>query len=409
MSRSLGEFSSVAKLESYVERAKIDDDDLVERTPDIISVDDHIVEAAGDFTRRVPQRYADIAPRVVHLDDGDAWQVDGSLEPITSAEAFISWKTERTRGNVRVADMRLGAWNVDERVRDMDRDGVWASVLFPSMAFGFAGQRLSRIADPDAGIACVQAYNDWMYEDVVGAHPDRFVATQIVWFRDVDVAVAEIQRNAARGFKAVHFSENPEKLGYPSIHTGYWDPFFRACEETGTVLNLHLGSSSHRIQPSTDSPIKAVHGALTINPILAAFDWVYSEVGLRYPEIRIVLSEGGIDWVPMVISRLDAQADNNDLAGWSSKDLTPRQVMTRNFYFSALFDQAAFGFLGTLCGDRILLETDYPHGDSRWPHSHDHLDRVLVDIAPELVERFYFRNASELYRHPEPPRPASSS
>jgi predicted TIM-barrel fold metal-dependent hydrolase len=77
----------------------------------------------------------------------------------------------------------------------------------------------------------------------------RYIAQQVTWLRDPDIAAAEIVRNADRGFKAVSFTENPECLGYPWLYTDAWDPFFRACEETGTVVNLHIGSSSRVSQP----------------------------------------------------------------------------------------------------------------------------------------------------------------
>ncbi len=71
---------------------------------------------------------------------------------------------------------------------------------------------------------------------------------------DVDLAVAEITRNAARGAHAVCFSEIPPHLKLPSIHTGYWDPLFAVCEETRTTLCMHIGSSSKMPAASPDAP-----------------------------------------------------------------------------------------------------------------------------------------------------------
>ena len=108
--------------------------------------------------------------------------------------------------------------------------------------------------DRELGLACLRAYNDWVVEEWSAVNPSRLIAFQIPWYHDMDIAAQEIERNAARGVKCVSFSENPEKIGMPSLYTNYWDPFFRACEETGTVINLHVGSSSQISKPSKDSP-----------------------------------------------------------------------------------------------------------------------------------------------------------
>ena len=118
--------------------------------------------------------------------------------------------------------MRRGAWDVDARVADMDVNGVWGSLCFPSFLPGFVGQRLTTWPDDEElALAAMRAYNDWHLEAWCGAHPDRFIPNQITWLRDPDDRGAtRSAATPARGFRAVTFSEAPEKLGLPSIHTG---------------------------------------------------------------------------------------------------------------------------------------------------------------------------------------------
>lgn len=73
-----------------------------------------------------------------------------------------------------------------------------------------------------------------------------------IW--DAELMAAEVRRLAELGFHAVTFSENPEKLGYPSYHSDHWDPFWEACSETGTVVCLHIGSSSQLTITSVEAP-----------------------------------------------------------------------------------------------------------------------------------------------------------
>ena len=42
--------------------------------------------------------------------------------------------------------------------------------------------------------------------------------------------------------RAVCFSELPARLDLPSIHSGYWDPFFDVCAATEMVVSMHIGT-----------------------------------------------------------------------------------------------------------------------------------------------------------------------
>lgn len=414
----------------------------------IFSSDDHLLETTATFAGRVEQRYADIAPQIVDYHGGDAWLIDGELHPIAHSDGVASWpigerpdlKTRATAaskvvfeandddvldmdhiehaattaqervqlGLVRVAeDFRPGVYDVDARIDDMDRDGVWASVLIPSITFGFAGQRLSLLPNQPAAYAFVRAYNDWLHEDVASRHPERFVCSQIAWLRDPVVGAQEIYRNAERGFRAVLFPENPERFGLPSVHKRHWDPILAACEETETVLNIHLGTGLQGSRVSTDSPLPVIKGSIAVNPSLSAFDWVFSGIPVRYPRIKISFTEGGVDFVPLVYGRLDTLW-NDSLDGFWDDELKPAEVLIRNFWFSGLYDVGAYDFLSRVCPDHVMLETDFPHGDSIWPNSQEHFAARLASIRPDHVRKFAIENAAELYRHPVPNCPPST-
>jgi predicted TIM-barrel fold metal-dependent hydrolase len=299
----------------------------------------------------------------------------------------------------RFDEMRRGAWDVDARVADMDLDGVYASLCFPSFLPGFVGQRLSTIPDRDLGLAVMRAYNDWHLEAWCGAHPGRFIPNQITWLLDPEIAAAEVRRNAERGFKAVTFSEGPDKLGLPSIHTGYWDPFFRACEETGTVLCLHVGSSGQSPQAAEDSPPEEIAVLFGAWAMFAGVDWLYSMVPVRFPDLKICLSEGGIGWVAGIIDRLDhVYAYQEFLPNWKGKvDLRPSEVFRRNFWFCWMDDGSGWLTRDVIGVENILVESDYPHADSSWPHTQRKLHEQLVGVTDEEIRRVTHANAAELF------------
>ena len=160
-------------------------------------------------------------------------------------------------------DMRPGAFRIKERLIDMDENHVERSLCFPTMP-RFCGQTFLEAEDRELALACVIAYNDWMVDEWCGESAGRLIPLCLIPLWDAQLAAAEVRRNAERGVRAVAFTELPAHLDLPTLHdpAGYWDPFLQACEDTGTVVCMHIGSSSKLMTTSTDAPM-GVRYALT--------------------------------------------------------------------------------------------------------------------------------------------------
>ncbi len=157
----------------------------------IISADDHIVEPPHIFEGRVPARFAERAPRVVQTESGfDTWLYDGELLPNIGLNAVVGRPpAEYSREPTSFDDMRRGSWDIQQRVADMDLDGVFASVNFPSFLPGFGGGRIQTVTDDrDLALAVVRAWNDWHLEEWAGAYPERIIPCQITWLHDPALA-----------------------------------------------------------------------------------------------------------------------------------------------------------------------------------------------------------------------------
>jgi predicted TIM-barrel fold metal-dependent hydrolase len=259
------------------------------------------------------------------------------------------------------------------------------------------------VSDRELARAVVRAANDWHLEEWAGTYPGRIVPLQLPWLLDPEEGAAEIRANAGRGFHAVTFPELPEKLGLPSLHTGYWDPFVAACAETGTVICLHVGSSSSAPATSSGAPSDTV-GVLFFGwAMFAAVDWLYSKLPVRYPELKICLSEGGIGWVAGLLDRLDHVTRFQRIFGtWNDVDLTPREVMQRNFWFCTIDDLAGLEQRHHIGVDHLLLESDYPHQDGTWPDTQAIVWSQIGHFPADEIARMTWRNASELFQHPVP-------
>jgi predicted TIM-barrel fold metal-dependent hydrolase len=378
-------------------------------TVPIISVDDHLIEPPDLFDGRMPSSLAASAPRVVELDGGkQAWEYEGRLYPNVGLNAVAGRRREDwSMDPARFEEMRPGCYDIDARVADMDTDGVWASLCFPSLVAGFCGAVFSRSDDPELGLACVRAWNRWHREVWAGTHPERIIPLQLPWLADVELAAAEVRGNAALGFRAVSFPEFPAQLGLPSIFSGRWDPFFAACEETSTVVCLHTGASSWAPLPSPDPPFELLPTLFPVNALVAAGEWLWSGVPVRFPKLAVALSEGGMGWVPMLMDRVDYvvehSASGTESGAWRS-DLKPSEVLGRNFWFCTIDDRSVVPLRHVIGVDHIMVESDYPHADSTWPDT----QRVLVESMAGLPEgelrAVAGGNAARLFRHPLPER-----
>jgi predicted TIM-barrel fold metal-dependent hydrolase len=373
----------------------------------IISVDDHLIEPADVFEGRVPQEYAERAPRVITLDDGrETWVYEDSFYPQVGLNAVAGRpKDEWSMEPARFDEMRRGCWDVDARVHDMDVDGIYASLCFPSLIAGFAGTIFATSKDADLGLACLRAWNDWHIEEWAGPHPDRIIPLQLAWLRDPEIAAADVYANAERGFKAVSFPENPVDLRMPSMHDPYWEPFLRACEETETVVCLHNGSSSWTAARSPGAPLELYTSLFPVNALVTAADWLWARIPTRFPRIKVAFSEGGISWVPMLIDRIEYVLEHSAVGshGWDDPDLSPTDAMRRNFWFCTIDLGSTFALRDHIGLDHICLESDYPHADSTWPETQALAARGLAPLTDDEIRKVTWQNASKLFRHPVPP------
>ena len=374
-------------------------------THTIISVDDHLVEPPEMFDGRLPASLQADAPKVVETVEGhEVWEFDGKIFFQVGLNAVVGrdqrdWLVEPTR----FQDMRAGCYEVDARVRDMDINGVWASVNFPSQITGFCGSVFSRCSSPALGLAVTRAWNDWFFDEWYSAHPERIVPMGITYLGDAELAADEIRRNAARGFTAVTLPEQPHRIDMPSIFSGWWDPIIDACVETDTVVCLHVGSTGVASMPD-DAPMvplgATLFGQLSLS---ACAEWLWSGYVARYPTLKIAMSEGGIGWVAMLHDRLENIVDRSGYGKYFSGDLRPAEVLARNFWFCTIDDPSTLVTRGTIGVDHIMFETDYPHGDGTWPDSQAVFASVFGALPADEVAKISHENAAALFRHPLPP------
>jgi len=369
----------------------------------VISVDDHVVEPADMFEGRIPAKLADRAPRIVETPEGhEVWEFDGAQFSQVGMNAVAGRRPETVKLEpFRFEHMRPGCYDVHARVHDMDINGVWASLNFPSMITGFCGRVFFNASDRDVGVACVRAWNDWLFEEWYQEFPERIIPLGITYLADPEIAAAEIHRNAARGFTGVSMPERPHMIGLPSLwDREHWDPIIRACIETDTVVSLHVASAGGVTAPPGAPTLQVGATLFGSQSLQACAEWLWSGFGLDHPTLKIAMSEGGIGWVAMLLDRLDNIIDRSGYGlGW---DMRPADVLKRNFWFCTLDDPSTIDTRHRIGVENIMVETDYPHGDGTWPDTQLVIEKYWGHIPKEELRAMCSENAAALYRHPLP-------
>jgi predicted TIM-barrel fold metal-dependent hydrolase len=367
----------------------------------LVSVDDHVVEPPDMFEQHLAPEWKARAPKVVSRAGTDMWVFEGTPIPNIGLNAVVGRRPEEYGVEPTAYDqMRPGCYDAKERVRDMDANGVLASMCFPSYP-SFCGALFARQKDKELARVMLRAYNDWHVDEWCGSHPGRFIPLSLPPIWDPKLMAEEVRRVAKKGCHAVSFTENPEKVmpGLPSLHSPHWDPFWEACADEGTVVAIHIGSASGMQFSSMESPVDVMITTTPISIMTCAADLLWSPVLRRFPGIRFALSEGGIGWIPYFLERADYVYAHHK--AWTNQDFggkLPSEVFREHIITCFIDDRVGVELRDKVGVDIITWECDYPHSDSTWPRAPEILWESVAGLPEDDVHKITWRNACELFR-----------
>jgi len=337
----------------------------------LVSIDDHSIEPPDMYDKHVPAKWRDQAPKIVRNEQGvDLWVFQGqaTATPFGMA-ATVGWPREEWGFNPGAfSEMRPGCFDVHERVRDMNVNGVLASMCFPTMA-GFNARTFTEAGDKELSLVMLQAYNDWHIDEWCAAYPGRFIPLGIVPMWDVDLAVKEVKRISKKGARAISFLEAPHSQGWPSFLSGHWDPMLQALVEENMVLCLHIGGASALVKLADEAPIDHQIVVPTQVTMLTAQDLIFGPTLRKFPELKVALSEGGIGWIPFYLERADRHFKNQSWIGSDFGGKLPSEVFRDHVLACFITDPVGLKVRHEIGVDIIAWEQDYPHTDTTWPES----------------------------------------
>jgi predicted TIM-barrel fold metal-dependent hydrolase len=368
------------------------------------SGDSHFIEPADLWQSRLPKRLAELVPRTEKDPDG-RWEtiyVDGRTFrrqlPSVAQQEFM-------QATVAAA----GSRDVDKRLADLNAEGIWAELVFPSL-----GMWSSSFRTPELLREAMRVSNDWAKEAIQDYSP-RLIPTGQVSTLDIHDAVDELKRCGDLGFRAVFLPVTPHAAQKDYNHDE-WEPFWSAAEEVGIVIAFHIGTEP--IDFAGGGSIGVTHhgpGGAVLNYAETSFGGQRAVTKLvasgaldRHPNLKVLVSEGGATWVPFIADRMEEGYRQHAIMVRPKLTRSPREIIYSQVYASFQHDGSAIAAMTAMGYRNVLWGSDYPHIEGTFGHTQQTLHKLFDGVDQEVKDRIMFGAFNELFPDaPLPPAPGT--
>ena len=361
------------------------------RTFPLISADSHFTEPADLWLNHIDPQYRSRAPHVEAQADTDVFVCDTvEMFPVGIVHG-VRYKGGDVQLKGRYADVPRSGYEPAARIADVDRDGVAAEVLYPTIAMRFFA-----IEDRDFAKACIRAYNTWS-ADFCRSAPERFRGVGIIQLDNMDDAVEEMGRCADLGLGGVMISVFPD--GAEPYHASRYAPFWAAAERLGLPVSLH--TATERRVRHVDDPVESfLHYTLVQRTLIGL---IYAGVFDTHPRLQVISVENDAGWAANIIERMDyvdIKARSRNLAKGHKNREAPSHYWHNNISLTFMRDRAAIASRHIIGIDRLMWSSDFPHSDSTWPDSQQMIDEQMGDIPIDEQRLILHDNAARMYGFP---------
>jgi predicted TIM-barrel fold metal-dependent hydrolase len=360
----------------------------------LISADSHINEPPDLWTARLPAKYRDRAPRIERFEQGDAWVMEGALDPINFGSNCSAGIPAAQRSSWITWDqVRAGGYDPSARLTEQDADGVDAEILYPTPRIG--NQLVWHVSDPEFHLACIRAYNDWLSE-YASHDPARLWGAALMPNVGTDEAIAELQRVLALpGIRAVLIGQYPH--GGDQI-TRDDDAFWAAAEEAGVPVSIHVAFAT---EAQGDRGRMKLTGSTRFYDVpVRVTQFVESGVFDRFPALQLVLVEVDSSWTPYLREQMDDRFQRANPATRPDIKRLPSEYFTDSIATTFITDPYAIVNRHYVGLSQMMWSSDYPHGGSDWPESRAAIDRYFDGVPEGERHQILAGNALRIYGAP---------
>ena len=280
------------------------------------------------------------------------------------------------------------------QLRAMDREGIDAAVLFPSVASRDTGPN-----PPGAAIALRRAYNDWLH-DFCAYKPSRLKLNAIIPTHDIDAAVAEVRRVGIE-LGAVSIVLDPYVDQAP-FHDPLYEPIWTEAERLNLAVDFHNGPPGQMEARYGHEPghLFAHASARPVGYMCTFMELLFGGVLERHPRLRFAFLECGASWVSYWLFRLEEEAEKfSVLYPDLDRNLRMRPVdyWRRQCYCAIEVDEWTLpGLIATIGDDNWVVSSDFPHFDSAFPEAGEHF-MAIPGVSIESKRKILWDNCARLY------------
>lgn len=392
----------------------------------IVDCDSHFTEPPDLWTSRVATSMRGRVPVQETRDGSTAWYLDGQLWSGIGGNTIARGARKVTGEHIvqPFSEVDPSAWDVKARLQLMDSMGVHAAIIYPN-GVGFASNHIFSISDLELRSEVLRVYNDWMLELQVDSN-ERLVSQAMLPVWDMDLTLKEMQRLLDKGIRGFTLSDKPAMLGLPDLDEPYFAPMWDLANQSGAVMNFHIGSGGVRALQGDAAEIKQrllrpaetgksemywdSFGPQRRLAILATqmymsnariiVNMCMSNMFDRYPNLKIASAESGIGWIPFILEAMEFQMDemvtSDEERGLQKR--RPTEYFHDHIYVTFWFERVGPAkTLEDVGINNVLIETDIPHPTCLYPGTKEWLATSLRHLEPSVVKRVLQDNAAELY------------
>jgi predicted TIM-barrel fold metal-dependent hydrolase len=294
------------------------------------------------------------------------------------------------------------------RLQVLEEQGIHAEVTLPGpiLAGGLSpAMYLGAVTDKGLDVVwpALHAYVRWL-ADFSAAAPGRRAGCIPIDFHDMDRAVEEVAWARQHGlFGGVMLPAMSVTSRLPGYADDFYDPFWSACEENEMVVTLHTGASG----TATDSKFlydKAHGGMLGLYEVFVftrrpLWFMIFGGVFDRHPDLKVVVTENGVQWLPSLIRDMESFFDTHGGAPVRSYlKMRPSEYFEKHVWLGgSLMKRYEAEMRHEIGIDKLMWGADYPHLEGAAPVHRETLRYIFGGLPEAELRQILGGNAVDLW------------
>lgn len=370
----------------------------------IVDSDSHIFEPADLWKKHLPSTYKNRELCIQQDDEGfDYISIDGKKSAFFSGPKWTttlagigkSQKWMKDHADLPYSELGAlipGAVDPDERVKALDKEGINATFIYPSLGLGWQWE----CEDSELSAVYCQVYNEWL-SDWCNTHPNRLLGIAAISVRNVNEGVEELNRAAKLGLKgAFVYPAAPGNIGYGNP---YYDPLWTAAQELNMPISFHFAFNPNyhgvHMYPNNDAPEFYTELMLHGDYLIGFTNMMCEGVFEKFPGLKINMVEDGSGWIIHWLDKMDIKYEmyGHDMP----LTMKPTDYFKRQVWLSVEPNETSVPAMCEILGpDHLIWGSDWPHYEGH-TDSLNKMKKNVSTLTEQTQRKILGLNALTMY------------